>query len=167
MSLHIAGINYESTADAVGVSTVIFFSGCKHHCDGCHSVDTWDFNYGTEVTDELIASIREEIKKRKFVKTLVLSGGDPFYSAKEVNDFLDKLDLPRDYSIWGYTGFTMGELNQMDDENINKLLDRCDHLVDGPFIKEQRDITLKFKGSSNQDIWEKDCIADEWLRWLK
>lgn len=165
MSLHIAGVNYESTADAKGVSTVIFFSGCKHHCDGCHSPNTWDFDYGTEVTDELIASIREEIKKRKFVKTLVLSGGDPFYSAKEVNEFLNKLDLPH-YSVWAYTGFTLDELEKMNDEDINELLGRCDHLVDGPFIKEQRDITLKYRGSSNQNIWERDYATDEWLRWL-
>lgn len=152
MSLHIAGVNYESLVDAKGMSTVIFFSGCKHHCKGCHSEDTWDFNCGQEVTDEIISTIRDEIKKRPFVKTIVLSGGDPFYSAKEVNEFLNKLDLP-DYCIWAYTGFN---IDQLTEEDQVKLLSRCDYLVDGPFILEQRDITLLFRGSSNQIVWKRE-----------
>lgn len=165
MALHISGINYESTADALGVSAVIFFSGCHHQCKGCHSKDTWDFDYGTEVTDELIGTIRDEIRKRPFVKTIVLSGGDPFYSAKEINTFLDKLDLPR-YTIWAYSGFTFEELGTSSDDNVIKLLARCDYLVDGPFVLEKRDITLKFRGSSNQNIWLKDATTNEWKKWL-
>lgn len=152
MNLHISGVCYESVADAIGCATTIFFSGCKHHCKGCHSEKTWDFNYGTEVTDDLINTIRDEIKKRSFVKTIVLSGGDPFYSAKEVNEFLEKLDLP-DYIIWTYTGFTIEEIYDSNDEDMLDLLHQCTYLVDGLFMVDRRDITLKFRGSSNQRIW--------------
>lgn len=165
MDLHISGINYESTADAIGVSSVIFFSGCKHYCEGCHSKDTWNFHYGVRVTDELICTIRDEIRKRPFVKTIVLSGGDPFYSAKEVNEFLDKLDLP-EYTIWAYSGFTIKELKGSLDNDVIKLLNRCDYLVDGPFVLEKRDITLKFRGSVNQNVWLKDDITNDWYQWL-
>lgn len=158
MSLHISGVCYESIADALGCATTIFFSGCKHYCKGCHSEKTWDFNYGAEVTDELINTIRDEIKKRPFVKTIVLSGGDPFYSANEVNALLDKLDLP-DYTIWAYTGFTLDDLLNENDDMI-KLLNRCDYIVDGPFEIDKRDITLNFRGSSNQRIFNKQIDGD-------
>lgn len=158
VSLHISGVCYESIADALGCATTIFFSGCKHYCKGCHSEKTWDFNYGAEVTDELINTIRDEIKKRPFVKTIVLSGGDPFYSANEVNAFLDKLDLP-DYTIWAYTGFTLDNLLK-ENNDIIKLLNRCDYIVDGPFEIDKRDITLNFRGSSNQRIFNKQINGD-------
>lgn len=151
MKLHLAGVCYESIADAEGVATTIFFSGCFHQCEGCHSSQTWDFEYGKEVTDDLIADIRSEIIKRPFVKTIVLSGGDPFYSSKQVCEFLDKLNLPN-YTVWAYSGFKFHEL--INHEKRSKLLKRCDYLVDGPFILQKRDITLKFRGSSNQHIWK-------------
>ena len=152
--LHIAGVCYESIADAEGVASTIFFSGCEHRCKGCHSPQTWDFNYGKEVTDELIEEIRNEIVKRPFVKTIVLSGGDPFYSATEVLKFLDKLNLP-DYIIWAYTGWQIDYLRECTDDK-KKLLDRCSCIVDGPFEIDKRDITLRFRGSSNQHIYRKD-----------
>ena len=65
--LHIAGINYESIADAEGVACTIFFSGCRHHCVGCHSPETWDFNYGVPVSDELVDTINAELDKRPFL----------------------------------------------------------------------------------------------------
>lgn len=159
--LHIAGVNYESLADAKGMSTVIFFSGCKHKCKGCHSKDTWDFNYGQEVTDDIINIIREEIKKRPFVKTIVLSGGDPFYLSNEVNEFLDKLNLPN-YCIWAYTGFT---IDQLTEEDQIKLKNKCDYIVDGPFIQEKRDITLVFRGSSNQIVWKHES-DNTWSKFI-
>ncbi len=161
MKLHLAGVCYESIADAEGVATTIFFSGCNHHCRGCHSPQTWDFAYGKEVTDELIAEIRSEILKRPFVKTIVLSGGDPFCSATEVLKFLDKLNLP-DYTVWGYTGYNIEDLRQANDDR-RKLLDRCFYIVDGPFKIDKRDITLKFRGSSNQHIYHKGPYHT-WIR---
>ena len=151
-NLHIAGVCYESIADAEGVATTIFFSGCNHKCKGCHSPQTWDFAYGKTVSDDIINNIRSEIIKRPFIKTIVLSGGDPFYSPNEICWFLDKLDLPN-YIIWAFSGFKFYEI--MQDVNMKKLLDRCDYLVDGPFIQDKRDITLNFRGSSNQHIWKK------------
>lgn len=157
-NLHISGVCYESIADAIGTATTIFFSGCYHHCKGCHSQQTWDFNYGQEVSNEMINTIREEIIKRPFVKTIVLSGGDPFYSAKAINAFLDKLNLPT-YTIWVYTGFKLEELENTIDAYIHMLLDRCDYLVDGEFEIDNRDITLNFRGSSNQQIYHRNAYG--------
>lgn len=159
MKLHLAGVSYESIADAEGVATTIFFSGCNHHCYLCHSRQTWDYAYGTEATDEIINMIRAEILKRPFVKTIVLSGGDPFCSATKVLEFLDKLDLSG-YTIWAYTGYYIKDLLESTDDK-RKLLDRCEYLVDGPFEVDKRDITLRFRGSSNQHIYHNKY--DKWL----
>ena len=150
--LHIAGINYESTADAEGVACTIFFSGCRHGCNGCHSKDTWDFNYGKEISNELINIINQEIDKRPFLSALVLSGGDPMYSAKEVKDFISNIHVPNN-NIWCYSGFLIEEI--MANNEMNELLKICSVLVDGQFNIHQRDITLNFRGSKNQRVWRK------------
>lgn len=155
--LHIAGINYESTADAEGVACTIFFSGCKHFCNGCHSKNTWDFNYGKEVSNELIDAINCEIDKRPFLSALVLSGGDPMYSAAEVKKFIQKIHIPNN-NVWCYTGFLMEQI--IKNYKMNELLNLCNVLIDGQFEIEKRDITLSFRGSSNQRLWKK--INGEW-----
>lgn len=163
-SLYISGVNYESITDADGVATTIFFSGCNHHCDGCHSPSTWDFTAGIKATDEVIDTIAKNILNRPFVKSVVLSGGDPLYSAGAVCDFLDnlsksilaqssvKLSLD-DFNIWIYTGFTVEQIIKMNNSDMKKLLSRCNVIVDGPFEKDKRDITLNHRGSSNQNIY--------------
>ena len=150
--IRLSGYDYESFADAEGVSCVLFISGCKHNCVGCHSPQTHDFNYGIEITDEVIAKINEEIDKRPFLNALVLSGGDPMYSAKDLLSILPKLHIPNN-NIWCYSGFTLKEIQANPD--MSALLDKCTHLVDGMFDITKRDITLNFRGSSNQRIWEK------------
>ena len=152
MSLKISNVIYESLVDAEGVSTVIFFSGCKHYCSGCHSQVTWDFNYGIEVNDELINQINLEIDKRPYLNALVLSGGDPMYSAAEIKEFILKIHIPNN-NIWCYTGFLMEQI--IENYEMRELLNLCNVLIDGQFEIEKRDITLSFRGSSNQRIWRK------------
>ncbi len=158
MSLKISNVIYESLVDAEGVSTVMFFSGCKHYCSGCHSQVTWDFNYGIEVNDELINQINLEIDKRPYLNALVLSGGDPMYSAKEIINFLPKIHIPNN-NIWCYSGFTLEQI--LNDPIKKELLFKCNVLIDGLFVKELRDITLNYRGSSNQNIYRK--INNMWI----
>lgn len=127
----------------------MFISGCEHNCLGCHSPETHDFSYGMEITDEVISRINEEIDKRPFLNALVLSGGDPMYSAKELLDILPKIHVPNN-NIWIYSGFTFEEIIQ--DDDMLQLLCQCNYLVDGEFEIDKRDITLTFKGSSNQRV---------------
>lgn len=147
--LYISGINYESIADAEGVCCTIFISGCRHQCPGCHSEGTWDFKYGKCVDNDLINEINRQIDKRPFLNGIVLSGGDPMYSAREVCKMLDKLHIPNE-NIWCYSGFTIEEIKL--NKHMNMLLNRCSVLVDGPFEIENRDVTLNFRGSKNQRI---------------
>lgn len=163
--LHIAGVNYESIADSDGVSCVIFFSGCKHFCKGCHSKDTWDFNCGIPVSDEVIENINKEIDKRPFLSALVLSGGDPMYSASEILKILPKIHIPHN-TIWCYSGFLFEDIHK--NPKMKKLLDQCNVLIDGQFEINKRDITGRFCGSSNQRIWRKEFNVktkkEEWHR---
>ena len=157
--LKLAGYDFESFADAEGVSCVLFFSGCRHMCKGCHSPQTHDFDYGLEITDEVINKINEEIDRRPFLNALVLSGGDPMYSANEILKLLPKIHIPNN-NIWCYSGFTFKQIQQSKDMSL--LLDKCNYLIDGKFDIDKRDITLKFRGSTNQNIWEK--VDGIWIK---
>lgn len=148
---NIIGINFESIVDGDGVRVVIFFSGCNHHCKGCHNPETHDFNAGRLFTTELQKQIAEYVRETPFISGVTLSGGDPMYSAESITPFLKELkSLSPASTIWVYSGFTYEEIAA--DPSMRKLLKMCDVLVDGPFILEQRDITLSYRGSRNQRI---------------
>ena len=147
--LHLSGVNYESINDAPGMNCVIFVSGCKHDCPGCHSPKTHDFTYGTKATKDVIGTINAEISKRPFLSGLVLSGGDPMYSAKEVSNLLDELVIPKE-RVWCFTGFRIEQL--LGNEEQRELLQKIDVLVDGPFLSGERDVTLAYRGSRNQRL---------------
>lgn len=146
----LAGFIPESFVDAEGVSCVLFVSGCNHHCYKCHSPQTHDFNYGIEITDDVIKYINNEIDKRPYLNAFVLSGGDPMYSAKELISIVEKIHIPNN-NLWCYSGFTMNEIQSNPD--MNELLKKCTHLIDGKFDYTKRDVTLNYRGSSNQIVW--------------
>ena len=158
--LRLCGIEYESMVDAPGVTAVLFFSGCCHNCPGCHNPETHDFNHGVEVTDELIAEINAEIDRRPFLRGLVLSGGDPMYSAVEILKILPKLHIPKG-QLWCYTGFTWEEFVR--DPDMCALAEKCSYIVDGPYLQELRNSTLCYRGSSNQRIWKN--LGGDSTRW--
>lgn len=147
--MYICGVNYESLVDGEGVRTVIFISGCLHNCPHCHSPQTHSFTYGIEVNQSLIDEINSEISKRPFVSGITLSGGDCMYSPIETIKLIKKIKIPNN-SIWCYTGFTYEEL--INNKNQFQLLKYIDVLVDGMFEFNKRDISLAFRGSSNQRI---------------
>lgn len=157
----LAGYDWESFCDAEGVSCVLFISGCRNFCEGCHSPQTHDFNYGIEITQSVIDKINYEIDKRPFLNALVLSGGDPMFSAKGLIPIIEKLHIPNN-NLWCYTGLQMEQVRQ--DKDMSRLLEKCTHLVDGKFELSKRDITLRFRGSSNQTIWKKQDGV--WVKWI-
>ena len=131
--------------DGEGLRTSIYFAGCKHKCKGCHNPQSWDFNSGKIMTiDEILKNIKENDLNVTF------SGGDPLYQNLEELVDLSKKIHELKYNIWLYTGFTIEELKS--DSKYHEILKNVDFIVDGPFIEEQRDITLAFRGSKNQRI---------------
>lgn len=148
---NIIGINFESVVDGDGVRVVIFFSGCDHHCKGCHNPSSHDFNTGKSFGSEIQGQIAEYIRETPFVSGVTLSGGDPMYSADSIIPFVKELkELSPASTVWVYSGFTYEEILAV--PSMRNLLEMCDVLVDGPFILEQRDITLSYRGSRNQRI---------------
>lgn len=158
--MNIAGINYESINDGEGVRTVIYVSGCSHRCPNCHNPQTHDINYGIEFTSELQDEIIANIKKRPFISGITLSGGDPLHhnNVSDVYNLIVKLkDKFPNKNIWLYTGYEFEDivyspLRDMNTTLRRRVVEMCDVVVDGRYIDELRDLTLRFRGSSNQRV---------------
>lgn len=137
-------------ANGPGWRISLFVSGCTIHCKGCFNQHTWDFCSGKPFTKETENKILE-LLNRPYIRGLSILGGNPTEPQNE--EELVKLckrvkeELPNK-DIWVWSGSTYEELLARG----SKLLDVCDVLVDGPFIEEFRDVTLKFRGSSNQKL---------------
>ncbi len=151
-------IKYCDIANGRGVRTSLFVSGCTHHCKGCFQPETWDFAYGEEFTDEVAARILESLEPA-YVDGLTVLGGEPM----EPENQRALLPLLREVrarfpqkDIWVFTGDTFDELQddncQRRIEATDELLSLIDVMVDGRFVEELKDISLRFRGSSNQRI---------------
>ena len=151
----IAGIYWDDTAAAPGISLSVYFSGCHFHCPGCHNPEAQDFNYGEEYGLDLRQEIMEKLKKNGVMRTLSILGGEPL-NEENIGDVLNligwcKLDYP-DLKIYVWTGYTIEELEARDDRDVNAVLRNIDYLIDGRYEKDKRDIALALRGSSNQRI---------------
>lgn len=145
-------------ADGPGVRVSLFVSGCRHHCKGCFNHETWDFNYGKPYTEEVEAEILEALKP-VYIAGLTLLGGEPFEpeNQRELMKLLRKVrEAYPKKNIWSYTGFVyekdLKEGGRAHTEVTDEMLSYIDVLVDGPFIEEEKDITLQFRGSRNQRL---------------
>lgn len=156
------GINKCSIADGPGVRVVLWVSGCNVHCNNCQNPESWDFNAGEQFDDLAKKKLFDALNK-PWVQGLTLSGGHPLeyenlpdvYSL--IKEFRGKF---QDKDIWLYTGYTL-TINDFDtsvdvcwDNGLltNHILAMCDVVVDGPYIDSMRDITLPFRGSTNQRL---------------
>lgn len=149
--MNISGIDFESIVDGEGVRTVIFTSGCKHDCKGCHNPLTHDFNYGKDFSKAIQNDIIKWVKDTPYIAGITLSGGDPLYSCAKLLPFVLDFKLANpNKTIWLYTGFTFEQIK--DNEDMMQLVKEVDVLVDGKFIEELKEFNLKFKGSTNQRI---------------
>ena len=145
-------------ANGEGVRVSLFVSGCTHHCKNCFNTETWDFNYGELFTKDTEDRIINELSP-DYIDGLSLLGGEPFEPSNQsaLLPFLRRVrqEYPNK-TIWCYTGYLF------DDELLNESRARCEHtdemlslidvLVDGEFKQDLYDISLSFRGSSNQRI---------------
>lgn len=135
-------------ADGEGIRVALYVSGCPHKCKGCHNPESWDQNAGKQFTEETKQKLFSLID-RSYIDGLTLTGGDPLfpinlpYLTSLCKQFKEKFPSK---TIWCYTGYTYEQVKDL------PIMNYIDVLVDGPYIKELRDITLPFRGSSNQDI---------------
>lgn len=156
--MNYASIKPVDVANGTGVRVSLFVSGCTHKCKGCFNSEAWDFNYGDLYTDETQQHILTCLDKT-YIRGLSLLGGEPFDPhnqetliklLKEVRSRLPEKD------IWCYTGYDFDKDLKGEFAEINKstseLLSLIDILVDGEFVLELKNPSLKFRGSSNQRI---------------
>lgn len=146
--IKIAGTVNDSIVDGEGFRFTIFTQGCHHNCPECHNPHTHDINGGREVdTDELFSQICEN----PLLNGVTFSGGEPFLQPKPLAELAVKLH-DRGLNITTFTGYTLEQLQNLHNPDIDALLAQTDVLIDGPFLKDKKDLTLQFRGSTNQRI---------------
>ena len=148
-----AGLNKNDFSAAPGVSVTFYTQGCPHHCPGCHNPETWNFEGGKEFTPEVIDEILEALTANNIMRSLAIQGGEPLCVE---NEFLTLLIVKAvkekfpDIKIYIWTGYYFNSLPNT--PYIKQILELTDCLIDGPYIQDERDITLPMRGSRNQNI---------------
>lgn len=145
-------------ANGEGIRVSLFVSGCTNHCKNCFQPQTWDFNYGELFTEEVENKIFDMVN-HNYVWGITILGGEPMEpkNQQEVMNFIDhfKQRFP-DKTVWLYSGFTFERLLNFEEychtEITESLLRKIDVLVDGLFMEDLKNLSLKFRGSSNQRI---------------
>ena len=162
-------------ADGEGVRVSLFVSGCTNKCPGCFQPETWDFHYGQPYTQATEDEILEALGK-EYIQGLTMLGGEPFEieNQKELVKLVRKVkEKYPEKDIWCYTGFVLDKdlINggRRHCEVTDELLSYIDILVDGPFIQERKNLTLKFRGSENQRVidMKKSKKYKEVIRYLE
>lgn len=156
--MNYANIKWYDVSNGPGVRVSLYVSGCRNHCKNCFNPETWDFNYGEPFTKEIEEKIAEGLKP-EYIKGLTLLGGDPFEpeNQKVLAPFLEKLRKRYpEKSFWAFTGYDFEKDllsgKQGDKNTVERMLNCIDVLVDGKFVEKLKDLSLRFRGSSNQRI---------------
>lgn len=164
-------ITHDDMNNGDGLRVVLWLSGCSHHCYNCQNPQTWNPNSGIPFDESAKQEIFNELSK-DYISGITFSGGDPLHQQNldEILSLIQEICISfPEKTIWLYSGFTWEELTQYNNyhgiiplssylrkdvyELYHKRLEiikQCDILIDGEYIDEQRDITLKWRGSSNQ-----------------
>lgn len=152
-----AGIIYDDTAAAPGLSLSLFTQGCPFHCKGCHNKDTWAFDGGFEYTRETEKAIINGLNANGVLRNLCIMGGEPLLEENLGELFrlvaTAKAVYP-EIQVYIWTGYTFDEIVKRESEEVIlfQLLNLVDVLITGPYIEEQRDITNRWCGSANQEV---------------
>lgn len=171
--MNYATIKPNDIANGPGVRVSLFVSGCTHRCKNCFNSEAWDFSYGQPFTkqteDEIIKAMDFD-----YIAGFSLLGGEPFEPQNQavLCNVLERVkkEYPQK-NVWCYSGYTFDKdllSGRLCDFQITKrMLDCIDFLVDGEFVEAKKDITLRFKGSSNQRIIDvqKSLESGKIIRW--
>ena len=143
--LRISGIIKDSIVDGPGLRFVVFTQGCNHNCLGCHNPQTHDLKGGYEISVSELAEIMAEQR--------LISGGEPFLQAEALIPFAT-IVKKNSLNLIAYTGYYFEDLLKLSAENTNimELLKYIDVLIDGPFVLQQKDLSIPFRGSKNQRL---------------
>jgi anaerobic ribonucleoside-triphosphate reductase activating protein len=171
--MNYATIKTHDIANGPGVRVSLFVSGCTHHCKGCFNPETWNFNYGDPYTPEVEEKLLEALSPW-YIRGLSLLGGEPFEPQNQsaLVELVKKVKrLYPEKTIWCYSGYDFekdilaGRLGDWD--VTNELIHHIDVLVDGEFVEAKKDLSLRFRGSSNQRVIDvpKSLEEDQVVLW--
>lgn len=138
-----------------GVCVSFWTQGCPFHCPGCHNPEAWDFNGGYPVPVDIKGKIVKAISANGIIRNFSILGGEPLCSGNKELVWSVLTAVRAAYpniKVFLWSGFTHQELIAQNDEIINNILNNVDVLIDGKYEESKRDITLKLRGSSNQNI---------------
>lgn len=171
-------IKWLDVANGNGMRLSVFVSGCEHYCSGCFNSQSFDFNFGEEYTEELEQKIIGKMKNG-YMTGLSILGGEPFHPKNRelvlglILKFRD--NFPKK-DIWVFSGYLIDDLMAEQDEVVDKILANIDILVDGKYVKEQKDLMLAYRGSRNQRLIDVQAtlvtktvsvIADNKIKYFK
>ncbi len=161
--MRIASYVHDSIVDGPGLRLTVFVQGCPHRCPGCHNPQTHDFAGGKALS---VAELVRQMDENPLLDGLTLSGGEPFAQAEDCAA-LARAARERGLNVWCYSGWTLEELLRDQRPGVRELLELTDVLVDGPFLLEERSLTLKWRGSANQRVLDlpKSLAAGEAVLW--
>ena len=156
--MHVGEVMTADVANGEGMRVSVFVSGCRNHCKGCFQPQTWDFGYGEPFDEKVQKEVLDSLAP-DYITGITLLGGEPFEqeNQKELVPFMRKVvaQYPNK-NVWAFTGYIYDKDlvagGRRHTEDTDELLSMIDVLVDGPFVEELKDITLKFRGSSNQRV---------------
>jgi anaerobic ribonucleoside-triphosphate reductase activating protein len=158
-TIRIAGVVKESIVDGPGLRFAVFTQGCAHHCPECQNPETWDFEGGYDCGIDKILKAMDE---NPLLDGITMSGGDPLYQAEASYSLCSKVK-EKGLNVVVFTGYTYEELMELEKKDpwIEKLLGVTDILIDGRYEKDKRDLTLIFRGSSNQRVIDMNASRKE------
>ena len=140
-----------------GITVSLFMSGCPHHCKNCFNQETWNPNYGTEIKiDKLCDKLNDLIDAYDVHRDFSILGGEPLakYNRKNTQYIIQQIKHKNPkILIYLWSGYTLEELKLMNDFSINYILANIDYLIDGRYEDDEKDLRLKMRGSSNQNIY--------------
>ena len=155
--MNYANIKTYSIENGTGVRVSLFVSGCTHHCKNCFNAEAWDFEYGKPFTKETEDEVMEDLRP-DYMAGITLLGGEPMEPVNQrgLISLIRRIreELPQK-TIWIYSGYVYEDLKdggRAHCEVTDEILSLCDILVDGPFVEEKKNISLRFRGSENQRI---------------
>lgn len=158
--MKISGLIKNDVVNGINVCVSLWTQGCPFRCSGCHNPQTWNFDGGYEVND-LKGTIVKAISENGIIRNFSILGGEPLCpeNIEAVADVISAVRIaynnyPIKIFIW--TGYILKDLQnkRKDSKTLDYILSNIDYLIDGPFIEEEKDITLWLRGSKNQNIYK-------------
>ena len=152
-----AGYMPNDFVNGEGVCVSLWTAGCPHRCPGCFNSEIWDYDNGKTVPNDIKGQIVKAISANGIQRNFSVLGGEPLspQNREFVNDMIKIVRSAYPHiKIYLWSGYTYQELLDFNDKNINSILSQINFLIDGRFEEDKKDLTLKLRGSSNQNIIE-------------